>query len=126
MREIHRRVTLDAPVERVWEAVTSPDHLEAWFGAQVEVDARPGARIAVRWPDGSASRGLVEVIEAPRRFAFRWRRIAGAGLSLEVGEPTRVEFVLQPLDEGARTLVTLTERDAPTPGALTPLLQERA
>jgi uncharacterized protein YndB with AHSA1/START domain len=123
---IERRITLDAPLDRVWEAVTAPDHLEAWLGGEVELDARAGAPITVRWPDGSTSRGLVEHVEPPHRLTFRWRRISGAGLSLDVGLPTRVEFVLQSVDEGRSTVVTVTEHDAPMPGAPTPVLMDRA
>jgi uncharacterized protein YndB with AHSA1/START domain len=116
---IRRQVTLDAPVEAVWDAVTTPDRLEAWFGAEVELDPRPGAPVLVRWPDGSTNRGLVETVDPPRRFVFRWRSLAGAGIGLQVGEPTRVEFTLQPLEDGARTLITITETDAPRPGPMT-------
>src|SRR5262245_22752464 len=122
LEPIHREVTLDAPPDRVWAAITTPEHLEAWFGARVEVDARPGAPISVAWPDGSKSRGLVERVEPPRRFVFRWRSLSGAGLTLQVGEPTRVEFVLEPLDDGRRTRITVTEHDAPFPGPPTPVL----
>ena len=97
---IRRQVTLDAPPEQVWEAVTTAEHLEAWFGAGVQLDARPGAPITVAWPDGSKSRGLVERVEPPYRFVFRWRSMSGVGLTLTVGAPTRVEFTLEPLDGG--------------------------
>lgn len=122
---IERRITLDAPLGRVWEAVTDPDHLEAWLGGEVELDPRAGAPITVRWHDGSTSRGLVERVEAPHRLVLRWRRISGAGLSLQVGPPTRVEFVLEPTERD-RTVVTVTEHDAPLPGEPAPVLMDRA
>jgi uncharacterized protein YndB with AHSA1/START domain len=122
---IERRITLDAPLARVWEAVTASDHLEAWLGGEVELDPRAGAPITVRWPDGSTSRGLIERVDPPRRLVFRWRRISGAGLSLDVGPPTRVEFALEPA-EPDRTTVIVTEHDAPLPGAPTPVLMDRA
>lgn len=123
---IRRQVTLDAPPGDVWRAITDADHLQAWFGAVVELDPRPGAPITVRWPDRSTSRGSVEVVEAPSRFVFRWRSIAGAGLTLQIGEPTRVEFTLVPVGDGSRTLVTVTEHDAPLPGRPTPVLSASA
>ena len=123
---IRRQVMLDAPPDQVWEAVTTAEHLEAWFGAGVQLDARPGAPITVAWPDGSKSRGLVERVEPPRRFVFRWRVMSGVGLTLTVGAPTRVEFTLEPLDDGARTLVTVTEHDAPLPGPLSSVISARA
>jgi uncharacterized protein YndB with AHSA1/START domain len=124
---IRRQVTLDASREDVWVAITEAGHLQAWFGAPVELDPRPGAPITVRWPDGSTSRGTVELADAPSRFVFRWRTIAGAGLTtLRVGSPTRVEFTLEPVDDGARTVVTVTEHDAPMPGPPTSVLSETA
>ncbi len=75
---------------------------------------------------GSKSRGLVERVEPPHRFVFRWRSMSGAGLTLTVGAPTRVEFTLEPLDDGARTLVTVTEHDAPLPGPLSSVMSATA
>jgi uncharacterized protein YndB with AHSA1/START domain len=123
---IRRQVTLDAPREDVWLAITDANHLQTWFGAAVELDPRPGGVITVRWPDRSTSRGSVEFVEAPSRFVFRWRSIAGAGLTLQIGDPTRVEFILEPVDDGARTRVTVTEHDAPMPGRPTSVLSARA
>ncbi len=111
---IDRSVTVGAPIERLWPAVSTADGLEAWLGGEVEVDPRPGCPVLVRWPDRSTSRGLVEWVEAPRRFVFRWRRIEGAGLGLRVGEPTRVEIVLTPLSDRV-TRVDVEEKPAPAP-----------
>lgn len=104
---IHREITLAAPIGEVWRAVTTAEGLAAWLRCLgVEVDARPDAPVLVRWPDGATSRGLVEEVDAPRRFAFRWRRLSGAGLILQVGEPTRVVFELEPDGDGTRVTVT--------------------
>jgi uncharacterized protein YndB with AHSA1/START domain len=113
-RRIDRSVIVAAPLARIWEAVSTPDGLEAWLGGEVEVDARPGRPVLVRWPDGSTSRGVVERVEAPRRITFRWRRLEGAGLGLRVGEPTRVEIRLTPRGDGA-TRIELVESSAPMP-----------
>ena len=123
---IRRQITLDASCEDVWHAITDADRLQLWFGAPVKLDPRPGAPISVHWPDRSTSRGSVEVVEPPSRFVFRWRSIAGAGLTLTIGDPTRVEFTLEPIDGGARTVVTVTEHDAPLPGRPTQVLSESA
>ena len=119
---IDRSVTISAPVERLWPAISTADGLEAWLGGEVELDPRPGCPVLVRWPDRSTSRGLVERAEPNRRFVFRWRRIVGAGLTLHVGEPTRVEIVLTPIGDRA-TRVDIVESPAPLPGkpvSLTP------
>lgn len=113
-RRIDRSLTIRAPVDRVWSAVATADGLEAWLGGEVELDPRPGRPVLVRWPDRSTSRGLVERVEPNRRMVFRWRRIAGAGLTLHAADPTRVEIVLTPIGEGA-TRVDVVESPAPMP-----------
>ncbi|MDQ4053657.1 MAG: SRPBCC domain-containing protein [Actinomycetota bacterium] len=60
-------------VEKVWRAVTTSEHLGAWFPSPVEVDLRAGG--AMTFPafagDASAS-GTVEMVEPPRLLAFTW------------------------------------------------------
>jgi uncharacterized protein YndB with AHSA1/START domain len=91
--------------------LTNLDLLSAWLGEVVELEPTHGGAVIVREPDGSMRRGLVERAEPARALVFRWRRLAGAGPSLEVGEATRVAFVLE--DEGAGTRLTVTEEPAP-------------
>jgi uncharacterized protein YndB with AHSA1/START domain len=105
MREaIVRNVELDATPAQVWRAITRPEQLAAWFGADAEVDPTPGGTVRFRWPDGEERRGVVEVAEAPRRFAFRWRTIVRRGRSVEVGNVSRVQFVLEPIPGGGTRL----------------------
>ncbi len=101
---------LQATPEQAWAALT--DDLSSWFGADGEIDPRPGGAVRFRWFDGSERRGLVETFDPPRRLAFRWREIRGAGVGLSIGDVSTVEFVLEP-DAGA-TRLTVTE----SPGIL--------
>ena len=110
--DVTRTITIQGSIHEVWRAVT--EDLGAWLGAGVEVDPRAGGPISVRWPDGATSRGLVEVVDAPRRFAFRWRRIVEDLDGIRIGEPTRVEFALAEIEDG-RTVVVVTESHAPVP-----------
>lgn len=68
-------------------------------------------------PDGSRRRGLVERVDPLRALVFRWRRLVGAGRSLEVGEPTRVEFALDDHRDGTRLTVTEERVALVAPGA---------
>jgi uncharacterized protein YndB with AHSA1/START domain len=111
---VDRTLTIRASVDELWPAISTPDGLEAWLGGEVEIDPRPGRPVLVRWPDRSTSRGAVERVEPNRRFVFRWRRIAGIGLTLSTGEPTRVEITLTPLGP-RRTRVDIVESPAPLP-----------
>ncbi len=90
---IEREITIDAPLERVWELVTRPEHVGTWFGdAGAEIDLRPGGAIKVRWKDYGEIDGEVDRVEPPTLFSWHWRQ-ADAGSTL-------VEFTLSPTAEG--------------------------
>lgn len=60
------------PIEKVWRAVTTPEHLERWFPSSVELDLRPGGEVRFTAFEGSSASGLVEVVEPPRQLTFTW------------------------------------------------------
>jgi uncharacterized protein YndB with AHSA1/START domain len=100
---IEREVILPVPPARVWAALTQPDQLGAWFGTHASIDLRPGGEVVFTW-DGStgprgSSRGVIETVEPPQRFAFRWQA------SPDDAPMTRVEFTLEPHAEGTRLFV---------------------
>ena len=69
------RVTRDYPhpIDKVWRAVTTPEHLGEWFPSPVEVDLRPGGPMRFPAFDGSdAAAGTVEAVDPPRRLRFSW------------------------------------------------------
>ena len=97
---IERELILPVPPARVWTALTRPDLLSAWFGTQATIDLRPGGEVIFRWngstgPRGT-NRGVIEAVEPPNRFAFRWQS------SPDTAQMTRVEFTLDPHPEGTR------------------------
>lgn len=99
---MERTIRLAAPPEEVWDALTRPELLVSWFGAEVEIEARRGGAVDARFPDGSRRRGVVQVAEPPRRLAFRWRPMPPAA-----GDASVVELVLDA--EGQSTLLTVVE-----------------
>jgi uncharacterized protein YndB with AHSA1/START domain len=118
MSEVHRQVVLPAPPARVWEALSVPGQLSAWFGARADIDPRPGGRALFRWPDGAERGAVVETAEAPRLLVFRWlpfdRRGGGPIRLIGAG---RVRIELEPHEGG--TLLTVVEIGVP--GAEGPL-----
>jgi uncharacterized protein YndB with AHSA1/START domain len=87
--------TLAHPREKVWLAVTQPEHLAHWFPTTIEGRREPGARLRFgfpeeRWP---AFDGEMLAFEPPALMRLRW---GGDVVSLE----------LRPL-EGERTALTL-------------------
>lgn len=120
----------DAPIDRLWQAWTSPDDLRVWWGPQgftcprAEADVRPGGAIVVtmKAPDewgGSEhhSRWDITEVEAPtllryvHRFCDADGRVisaAEAGIPPGVPDENRHEVVLRDLGEG-RTLLEMVE-----------------
>lgn len=61
------------PIEKVWRAVTTSEHLGQWFPSPVEVDLRPGGEMRFSAFEGApGAAGTVESIDAPRRLTFAW------------------------------------------------------
>src|SRR4051794_38365632 len=61
------------PIDKVWRAVTTPDHLGQWFPSPVEIDLEAGGQMRFAAFAGTpAATGTVEVVVAPRVLAFTW------------------------------------------------------
>lgn len=123
---IVKTAVIAAPLARVWEAVSDASRFGAWFGAEFDGPFTPGARLSARItpttvdPDVAAMQApyagvtftvLVEAVEAPRRFAFRWHPNAIGGDYSQ--EPmTLVTFDLAAEGDGTRLTVTESGFDA--------------
>jgi uncharacterized protein YndB with AHSA1/START domain len=105
---VEREIILPASPELVWLSLTEGRELSAWFGAEVEFEARPGGPATFRWPDGHSREATVEEMDPPRRLSFRWAPFERTGGCARVVPATRVEFTLKPVREG--TLLRLSER----------------
>ena len=100
---VERRIELQAGREDVWAAVTRAERLSRWFGGDAEVELRPGGRLTVT-TGRRIRRGLVEAVEPPARFSFRWLPEPGGPADLR----TRVELTLEECGGGTR--LTVVER----------------
>ena len=94
---IERTILIAAPIERVWDIVTTPEHMGRWFGdAGAE---RDGDVIKMRWEEHGEAELRIVRSDAPTAFAYRWdANVAGIG-------DTLVEFTLAPEGEGTRLRV---------------------
>ncbi len=97
-----------APRERVYDALTRADQLDAWFTTGAEVDPRPGGEMVWRWvdwgPDPFTGEDRGPVLEArrPERYVFQWQAALGG---------TTVELDFDEHEEG--TVVRLHEHGYP-------------
>jgi uncharacterized protein YndB with AHSA1/START domain len=101
---IQRDIEIDAPVEVVWRTITEPDQMSLWFADKVELEIRPGARGYLGF--GEQGGGvIVETVDPPNRFSFRWNHPAGDEATEE--NSLLVEFTL--VGEGSRTHLRVVE-----------------
>jgi uncharacterized protein YndB with AHSA1/START domain len=101
---IEREITIAAPVERVWELITQPEHVGTWFGdAGAEIDLRPGGSLTLSWEEYGTIHGRIERIEPMTLFSYRWAPYKDPGGTEPVdGNSTLIEFMLSETDEGTR------------------------
>ena len=97
---IEREMTIPVQIERVWEALTVPEHVSRWFGTEGEIDLQPGGAILFGWPGFGTFHGEVVEVEPPRRFAYRW--CLDRDTPVDQGPTTTVRFTLEPVPEGTR------------------------
>jgi uncharacterized protein YndB with AHSA1/START domain len=101
---IEREITIDAPVDRVWDVITQAEHIGQWFGdAGAQIDLRPGGRFTCTWSEHGTVIAVVERVDRPRAFAYRWARPLGA--EVKPDNSTLVEFTLVPDGQGTRLRV---------------------
>lgn len=130
---IEKQIVLNAPIARVWHAITDSTEFGTWFGVKLHQPFAPGRKITGKFEgdfdeakirDYQASLGLeptgirpltpnyvfctVERMEEPHLFSFRW---IPYGIDIECDPetetPTLVEFRLAP--DGAGTRLTIVE-----------------
>jgi uncharacterized protein YndB with AHSA1/START domain len=109
---IERLITVNAPIERVFKAITDPAELVAWFPDGVEGEVAAGTRPIFDFGEYGKSQIYIVAKDEPSYFAYRW--VPGAstvdqpGASDVLAVPnTLVEFRLEP--SGTGTAVRLIE-----------------
>jgi uncharacterized protein YndB with AHSA1/START domain len=111
------RRTFEAPRQKVFEAWTSPEALNQWWGPEgyatpsAEVDLRPGGRYRLgmkKLPDGEIFylSGAYREVRAPEKLVYTWRWEYDAEFPETL---VTVEF----RDLGGRTEVVLTHEMLP-------------
>jgi uncharacterized protein YndB with AHSA1/START domain len=105
--EIEREVVIEAPVDVVWRTITEPDQISQWFADRVELEPKPGGHGAMYFGDsGEGGPLVVEAVEPPYRFSYRWNHPAGE--EPIAGNSVLVEFTLAP-ESPERTRLRVVE-----------------
>lgn len=112
---------LPAPVRKVWEVYTTPDHIRGWFSifepdsfAQIAIDFRVGGQMVAKWgPDADhlfwETQTFLE-IQPDTRIVTESVGGDPSGTTMTV----RTEIAFEPAEEDA-TLVSVQQHGFPTP-----------
>lgn len=103
---IERDVVVAAGLDDAWRALTDAARLSEWFATSTELDLRPGGAVTFTWRSGERTHAVVEAVEPPRRFAYRW--CLEHDVPVDAGPTTLVEFTLTE-DPSGGTRVRLVE-----------------
>lgn len=125
---IEKSVVLQAPLERVWRAVSDADEFGRWFGVRFDGPFVAGTTVSgVMTPtavdeavakeqeayEGEADDWHIVAVEPMRRFAFRWHPYALDPDADPAAEPTTlVEFTLAEVDGGVLLRIVESGFDA--------------
>lgn len=76
LSRIDRTVEIEAPPERVWQALTTTEELSAWFQVRIEGSITPDTEVWMTsvHPEHAGQRFRVRFVEMdpPRRFVWEW------------------------------------------------------
>lgn len=109
---VFRRL-LGHPIQDVWDAITDPAQIEAWFMAKVTREDRAGGRLEMEHPNHVRASGQVLEWRPPRIYEYEWNLPVDA--AHPEGESSVVRWELTPADGG--TLLVLTHRKLTRPTA---------
>ncbi|MFY9987813.1 MAG: SRPBCC family protein [Chthoniobacterales bacterium] len=109
---IEKQIELNAPISRVWRALTDYREFGEWFQVKLEGPFVPGktSRGHITYPGYEHLKweAVVQKLEPERLFSFTWHPYAVDPDADYSKEPsTLVEFRLEPKDNG--TVLYLTE-----------------
>ena len=104
-------IELQAPLEKVWRALSDANQFGEWFRVKIEGKFAPGqpARGRMLYPGYEHLTWTVTVkeMEPEKQFSFTWHPYAvEADRDYSQEEPTLVEFHLEPIPAGTRLTVT--------------------
>lgn len=125
---IEKSVLLNAPLDRVWSAISDSDAFGQWFGARFDGPFVEGAAVrgvitpttvdeqvakAQEPHKGMADTWEIVAVEPRRRLAFRWHPFAvESGVDYTDEPTTLVEFTLDETPDGVELRITESGFDA--------------
>ncbi|MFT4038400.1 MAG: SRPBCC family protein [Thermomicrobiales bacterium] len=106
---VEREIIVNAPVQRVWDVLTQPQHIGQWFGSRAELEPRVGGAGLLEFEGYGAFAISVVRFDPTSHFAYRWAN--KPGWEAVPGKSTLVEFTLEPSDAGTKLRVVESDFD---------------
>ncbi len=106
---IERELLLPVPIDRVWQAISTPEGLSNWFSNQVNFTQEVGSALEFTWENHGTTDGTIEQIDPPHIFAYRWRAHNALKTEPITNEnSTLVTFTLKEVNGGTHLTVLET------------------
>jgi len=105
---VRRTIRIAAPVDKVWTAVTEPEHISRWFGRAEFDGSGVGAVGTLTWDDHGSIPVRVEAVDEPRSITYRWSNDDALGQipdELDVEHSTVFTVSLEPVEGGTQLTV---------------------
>jgi uncharacterized protein YndB with AHSA1/START domain len=125
---IEKQVTLRAPLERVWRAISDAEEFGRWFGVRFDGPFVAGTSVTativptlvddevakLQEPHaGHPTTWQIVAVEPQRRLAYRWHPFAvGRGIDYDSESTTLVEFTLAETPDGVLLRIVESGFDA--------------
>lgn len=77
-QSLERTIVIEASPEIVFTYFTDSARWAAWWGTGSSIDARPGGRMLIRYPDGTEVAGDVVELRPPKHIAFTYGYVSGS------------------------------------------------
>jgi uncharacterized protein YndB with AHSA1/START domain len=103
---VTRTLHIDAHPSAVWAALTTAELISEWFGDTATIDLRVGGRGVMGWDADGEFAFIIDELDEPTTFAFRWAHEPGG--DPELGKSTLVRFSLREQSGGTELTVVET------------------
>ena len=115
---ISRDIVINASPEIVYDVVSRPEHIAAWFSDEADLEPVAGSRGTLLFHQGTEKAVTIALTvvtaQRPHVFAFHWVSPDRLRASATASDPVLVEFRITAESGGTRLVVTESGLDAVT------------
>ena len=105
---VRRTITIAAPLEKVWAAITEPAQIARWLPTSAVLDgAGVGATGTFSWPDNDVP-VRIEELDPLRSITYRWSNddaMDSTPTEVDDAHSTVFRFTLEPIADGTQLTV---------------------